>query len=94
MPAAIFYPMGGGLGAIAIWKAFEELLQLGWIEGTLPRLYVTQYAGCAPVVKAFDEGSDACTPWGTIERESMIHQLANGSNGWILDFDKATRNVS
>ncbi len=67
MPAAIFYPMGGGLGAIAIFKAFEELLRLGWIEGTLPRLFITQYEGCAPVVKAFDEGADACTPWGKID---------------------------
>lgn len=67
MPDAIFYPMGGGLGAIAIWKAFEELLQLGWITGTLPRLYVTQFEGCAPVVKAFDEGKDACTAWGKID---------------------------
>jgi threonine synthase len=67
MPSAIFYPMGGGLGAIAIWKAFEELLQLGWITGTLPRLYVTQFEGCAPVVKAFDEGKDACTAWGKID---------------------------
>ncbi|HEX3170473.1 MAG TPA: threonine synthase [Burkholderiales bacterium] len=67
MPTAIFYPMGGGLGAIAIYKAFEELLQLGWIAGTLPRLYVTQFEGCAPVVKAFDEGKDACTAWGKID---------------------------
>jgi threonine synthase len=67
MPSAIFYPMGGGLGAIAIWKAFEELLALGWITGTLPSLYVTQFEGCAPVVKAFDEGKDACTAWGKID---------------------------
>lgn len=67
MPAAIFYPMGGGLGPIAIWKAFDELLRLGWVEGALPRLYVTQYEGCAPVVKAFEEGLDACTPWGSID---------------------------
>lgn len=67
MPTAIFYPMGGGLGAIAIYKAFEEMLQLGWIEGTMPRLFVTQYEGCAPVVKAFDEKADACTPWGKID---------------------------
>ena len=67
LPAAIFYPMGGGLGAIAIWKAFDELLRLGWVEGTLPRLYVTQYEGCAPVVKAFDDGKDECTPWGRID---------------------------
>ena len=67
LPAAIFYPMGGGLGAIAIWKAFEELLRLGWIEGILPRLYVTQYEGCAPVVKAFDEGRHECMAWGKID---------------------------
>lgn len=67
MPDAIVYPMGGGLGAIAIFKAFEELLQLGWIQGRMPRLYVTQYEGCAPLVKAYDEGRDACTPWGRID---------------------------
>jgi threonine synthase len=67
MPDAIFYPMGGGVGAIAIWKAFDELKRLGWIEGGLPRLFVTQYAGCAPVVKAYDEGRPACEPWGRID---------------------------
>ena len=67
MPDAIVYPMGGGLGAIAIFKAFEELLQLGWIKGKLPRLYVTQYEGCAPVVRAFEEQRDECTPWGRID---------------------------
>lgn len=67
MPDAIVYPMGGGLGAIAIFKAFEELLQLGWIQGKMPRLYVTQYEGCAPLVKAYDEGRDECTPWGRID---------------------------
>jgi len=67
MPDAVVYPMGGGLGAIAIFKAFEELLQLGWIEGKLPRLYITQYVGCAPLVKAWDEGRDDCAPWGKID---------------------------
>ncbi len=67
MPDAIVYPMGGGLGAIAIFKAFGELLHLGWIKGKLPRLYVTQYEGCAPLVKAWDEGRDDCTPWGKID---------------------------
>ena len=67
MPDAIFYPMGGGLGAIAIYKAFDELLRLGWVEGRMPRLYVTHYAGCAPVVKAFEAGRAECEPWGRIE---------------------------
>jgi len=67
MPDAIVYPMGGGLGAIAIYKGLEELLELGWIEGKLPRLYITQYAGCAPLVKAWDEGRSECEPWGRID---------------------------
>jgi threonine synthase len=67
MPAAIFYPVGGGLGAIAIWKAFDELMRLGWVEGRLPRLYVTQYEGCAPVVKAYEEDRSECAPWGRID---------------------------
>jgi threonine synthase len=67
LPDAVVYPMGGGLGAIGIFKAFEELLQLGWVEGRMPRLYVTQYAGCAPVVKAYDEGREECEPWGAID---------------------------
>ena len=45
----------------------DELLRLGWVEGRMPRLYVTQYQGCAPVVKAFDEGRPECEPWGKID---------------------------
>ncbi len=67
LPGVIVYPMGGGLGAIAIWKAFEELLALGWVSGPMPRLLVTQYAGCAPAVRAFDEGRDTVEPWGALD---------------------------
>ena len=67
MPDVIVYPMGGGLGALGIYKGFEELMHLGWIQGRMPRLYVTQYEGCAPVVKAFDEGRSECSPWGRID---------------------------
>lgn len=67
LPDAVVYPMGGGLGAIAIWKAFEELRELGWVQGRLPKLVVTQFAGCAPVVKAFDAGRDEVEPWGALD---------------------------
>ncbi len=67
LPDVVIYPMGGGLGAIAIWKAFEELLALGWVNGRMPKLVVTQFAGCAPVVKAFDEGKDNVQPWGELD---------------------------
>ena len=58
-PDAVFYPTGGGVGLIGMWKAFEEMEQLGWVSGKRPRMYALQAAGCAPVVKAFDEGKQA-----------------------------------
>jgi threonine synthase len=56
----ILYPTGGGTGLIGIWKAFDELEQLGWIGPYRPRMVCVQAAGCAPMVKAFDEGRDRC----------------------------------
>lgn len=67
LPDAVVYPMGGGLGAIAIYKAFDELRALGWVDGPLPRLFVTQYSGCAPVVRAFEQGRERCETWGEID---------------------------
>lgn len=67
-PDAIFYPTGGALGAIAIFKAFQELEELGWVDASRrPRLIVTQYEGCAPIVKAFDEGKERADPWDNID---------------------------
>jgi threonine synthase len=62
-PDAIVYPAGGGVGLIGIWRAFAQLSSLGWIRDPLPRLFVTQAEGCAPLVKAFAEGKDASEPW-------------------------------
>jgi threonine synthase len=57
-PDAVFYPTGGGVGLIGMWKAFEEMEQLGWIApGTKrPRMFALQSAGCAPIVNAYDAG--------------------------------------
>jgi threonine synthase len=63
LPQAVFYPTGGGTGLIGMWKAWQELSQLGWIEGPLPRLIAVQSEGCAPIVRAFDSGADTATPW-------------------------------
>jgi threonine synthase len=60
LPDVILYPTGGGTGLIGIWKAFDELEQLGWIGPYRPRMVCVQAAGCAPMVKAFDEGRDRC----------------------------------
>src|SRR6266550_4165771 len=63
LPDAIVYPTGGGTGLIGMWKAFQELMRAGWLEGKPPRLYSVQAAGCAPVVKGFEAGAESCTPW-------------------------------
>jgi threonine synthase len=57
-PDAVFYPTGGGVGLIGMWKAFEEMEQLGWVTGKRPRMYALQASGCAPVERAFEEGKD------------------------------------
>jgi threonine synthase len=63
LPDAIVYPTGGGTGLIGMWKAFAELAAAGWLSGPSPRMYTVQASGCAPVVRAFESGADACTPW-------------------------------
>lgn len=63
LPDVILYPTGGGVGLIGIYKAFRELRQLGWINGTLPRLVSVQSSGCAPIVKAFEAKAPRVEPW-------------------------------
>src|SRR2546421_570006 len=63
LPEVVFYPTGGGTGLIGMWKAWQELLTLGWISGPLPRLIAVQSTGCAPIVRAYDAGGDHATPW-------------------------------
>ena len=64
LPDAVVYPTGGGLGIIAIYKAFKELQALGWVDsGPLPKLIVTQYEGCAPIVRAFAADFDHADVW-------------------------------
>jgi threonine synthase len=73
LPDVIVYPTGGGTGLVGIWKAVQELLVLGWVMGsTLPRMIVVQAAGCAPVVKAFEQGTDDCAFWND------AHTIASG----------------
>jgi threonine synthase len=64
LPDAILYPTGGGTGLIGMWKAFEELEQMGFLpSGQRPRMYAVQAEGCAPIVKAFEEGRDDAPMW-------------------------------
>jgi threonine synthase len=56
LPDVILYPTGGGTGLIGMWKAFDEMEQMGWIDGKRPRMVSVQSIGCAPIVRAFHEG--------------------------------------
>jgi threonine synthase len=58
-PDAVFYPTGGGVGLIGMWKAFDEMEQLGWVSGRRPKMYALQASGCAPIAKAYEEGKAA-----------------------------------
>ncbi len=63
LPDVIFYPTGGGTGLIGMWKAFSELLKLGWIENKMPRMVAVQAEGCAPIYKAWNEGKEFAPLW-------------------------------
>lgn len=63
-PEAVFYPTGGGVGLIGMWKAFGEMEELGWVgPGKRPRMIAVQSSGCAPVVRAFELGEKVSQMW-------------------------------
>lgn len=72
LPDAIFYPTGGGTGLIGMWKAFDELEALGWIGPKRPKMFAVQASGCAPIVKAFTEGTEHAERW------TNAHTVASG----------------
>ena len=100
-PDAVFYPTGGGVGLIGMWKAFEEMEQLGWVSGKRPRMYALQAAGCAPVARAYDEGKPASEfyqnaatfasglrvpkPYG----DAIILEIVRSSGGRVVASDDA-----
>jgi threonine synthase len=63
LPQGIIYPTGGGVGLLGMWKAFDEMEALGWIGPERPRMITVQAAGCAPIVKAWEEGKSSAEMW-------------------------------
>jgi threonine synthase len=63
LPQGIIYPTGGGVGMIGMWKAFDEMEELGWIGSERPKMITVQAAGCAPIVKAWEAGKSASGMW-------------------------------
>ncbi len=72
LPDAIIYPTGGGVGLIGMWKAFDEMEQMGWISGKKPKMIAVQSTGCAPIPRAWDEHKQASEMW------KDAHTLAAG----------------
>ena len=102
-PDAVFYPTGGGVGLIGMWKAFRELEELGWVaKGKRPRMVAVQASGCAPVAEAFRRGDTVSRMWPDAATfasglrvpkpfgDQLILDIVRQSEGLALDFDDQT----
>jgi threonine synthase len=84
-PDAVFYPTGGGVGLIGMWKAFEEMEQLGWVKpGKRPRMFAIQSSGCAPVVQAFNDGAAASQMWQNAETAASGLRVPKAYGDYII----------
>ncbi|MBA3271494.1 MAG: threonine synthase [Acidobacteria bacterium] len=63
LPDWVVYPTGGGTGLVGMWKAFDEMEAIGWVGKKRPRMVSVQADGCAPIVRAFEEGTEKAAPW-------------------------------
>jgi threonine synthase len=84
VPDVIVYPTGGGVGLIGIRKALDELVTLGWLTGRLPRLVAVQSSGCAPIVRAFTEGTDTAAPWADAETVAFGINVASAIGDFLI----------
>ena len=82
LPDVILYPTGGGTGLVGMWKAFDEMEVMGWIGSERPRFVSVQAEGCAPIVRAFEQGVDSAEMWDN------AHTVASGLRvpGAVGDF--------
>jgi threonine synthase len=99
LPDVIFYPTGGGTGIIGMWKAFAEMESIGWIGAKRPRMVVVQAAGCAPMVKAWEEGVEHAPRWQDAHTfaagirvpqavgDFLILRAVRGSGGFAIAVD-------
>ena len=84
MPDVIVYPTGGGVGLIGIRKALDELITLGWLTGTLPRLVAVQSSGVAPIVRAFEQGADTAEPWENASTVAFGINVASAIGDFLI----------
>ena len=95
MPQGIIYPTGGGVGMIGMWKAFDEMEQLGWVGPKRPKMVVVQSAGCAPIVKAWDEGKAAAEMWANAATKAAGLRVPKAYGDYlILDILRKSRGTA
>lgn len=91
LPDAIVYPTGGGTGIVGMWKAFDELEQLGWIGSKRPKMISVQAEGCAPIVRAYRAGQSSASAWeGATTSAAGIRVPAAIGDYLILDAIRAS----
>ena len=84
LPDVIFYPTGGGTGIIGMWKGFLEMKELGWIDCKLPRMVAVQSTGCAPIVKAWNEGKNFADYWENAETISSGIRVPSALGDFLI----------
>jgi threonine synthase len=95
LPKGIIYPTGGGVGLIGMWKAFDEMEALGWIGSERPRMVTVQSAGCAPIVKAWDEGKAASEMWANAATSASGLRVPKAYGDYlILDILRKSKGIA
>jgi threonine synthase len=95
LPQAIVYPTGGGVGMIGMWKAFDEMEELGWVGSERPKMITVQAAGCAPIVKAWVAGKTTSEMWnGASTFASGLRVPKAYGDYLILDILKKSRGTA
>tara|TARA_Y100000588_G_scaffold301581_1_gene323543 strand:+ start:4811 stop:6031 length:1221 start_codon:yes stop_codon:yes gene_type:complete len=84
LPDVIFYPTGGGTGIIGMWKGFHELRELGWIDCEMPRMVAVQSTGCAPIVKAWEDGEKFAEFWEGAETISSGIRVPSALGDFLI----------
>ncbi|HTZ30474.1 MAG TPA: threonine synthase [Streptosporangiaceae bacterium] len=84
VPDVIIFPTGGGVGLVGIAKGLRELQELGWIGEALPRMVAVQAAGCAPIVRAFEQQADTTEPWADARTEAFGLTVPSPLGGFLV----------
>ena len=83
-PDVIVYPTGGGTGIVGIWKAFSEMLELGWLDEIPTRMFSVQAEGCAPIVRAFHNGDKYAEPWEHAETKASGMRVPSAIGDYLI----------